>query len=81
VGTESAFDTPYSQLILRIYAATNQQGAGTQTDFAPSAGNPRYATAANVVWEQWRSEAKCRPGPTMKVSPFPTLNFAYKNFK
>jgi len=22
---------------------------------------------------QWRSEAKCRPGPTIKVPPFPPL--------
>jgi len=30
---------------------------------------------------QWRSKAKCRPGPTIKVPPFPPLKFAYKNFK
>jgi len=30
---------------------------------------------------QWRSEAKCRPGPTIKVPPFPPLKFAYKIFK
>jgi len=27
---------------------------------------------------QWRSEAKCRPGPTIKVPPFPPLKFSYK---
>ena len=30
---------------------------------------------------QWRSEAKCRPGPTIKVPAFPPLKFAYKNLK
>jgi len=30
---------------------------------------------------QCRSEAKCRPGPTTKVPPFPPLKSAYKNFK
>jgi len=30
---------------------------------------------------QWRSEAKCRPGPTIKVPLFPPLKFAYKNLK
>jgi len=30
---------------------------------------------------QWRSKAKCRPGPTIKVPSFPPLKFAYKNFK
>jgi len=27
---------------------------------------------------QWRIEAKCRPGPTLKVPPFQPLKFAYK---
>jgi len=31
-------------------------------------------------FNQWRSEAKCRPGPTIKVPPFQPLKFAYKNF-
>jgi len=31
--------------------------------------------------QQWRSEAKCRPGPSIKVPPFPPLKFAYKNLK
>jgi len=30
---------------------------------------------------QWCSKVKCRPGPTIKVAPFPPLKFAYKNFK
>ena len=30
---------------------------------------------------QWRSKAKCRPEPTIKVPPFQPLKFAYKNFK
>ena len=30
---------------------------------------------------QWRSVAKCRPGPTIKVQTFPPLKFAYKNLK
>jgi len=33
------------------------------------------------TYAQWRSEAKCRPGPTIKVLPFPPLKFADKNFK
>jgi len=37
-------------------------------------GTPLYRT-------QWRSEAKCRPEPTLKVPPFPPVKFAYKNFK
>jgi len=32
---------------------------------------------------QWRSEAKCRPGPTIKVSPFPvsTPSICLQEFK
>jgi len=30
---------------------------------------------------QWRSEAKCLPGSTIKVPPFLPLKFAYKNLK
>jgi len=33
-----------------------------------------------VYYSQWRSEAKCRPGPTIKLPPFPPLKFAFKNF-
>jgi len=33
------------------------------------------------AYNQWRSEAKCRPGPTIKVPPFPPLKFDYKNLK
>jgi len=32
----------------------------------------------NLNWNQWRSEAKCRPGPTMKVPPFPPSNLLTK---
>jgi len=32
----------------------------------------------NFALEQWPSEAKCRPGPTMKVPPFPHLKFTYR---
>jgi len=31
--------------------------------------------------DQWRSKAESRPGPTIKVPPFPPLKFAFKNFK
>jgi len=31
--------------------------------------------------KQWRSEAKCHPGPTIKVPPFPLLNFDSDNLK
>jgi len=31
--------------------------------------------------QHWRSKAKYRPGPTIKVPPFQPLKFAYKNFK
>jgi len=34
-----------------------------------------------TIPDQWRSEAKCRPGPTIEVRPFPPLKFAYKNLK
>ena len=30
---------------------------------------------------QWRRTAKCRPWPTTKLSPFPSLKFACKNLK
>ena len=30
---------------------------------------------------QWRRTAKCRPWPTIKLSPFPSLKFACKNLK
>jgi len=30
---------------------------------------------------QWRSEAKCRPGPANKVPPFPHLKFTWINSK
>jgi len=35
----------------------------------------------NPVNIQWRSKAKCRPGPTIKVPPFSPLKFPYKNFE
>jgi len=38
-------------------------------------------TSQTEMCEQWRSKAKCRPGPTKKVPPFPPLKFAYKSFK
>jgi len=31
--------------------------------------------------DQWRSMAKCGPGPTIKVPHFQSLKFTYKNFK
>jgi len=30
---------------------------------------------------QWRSGPKCRPEPTAKLPPFPSLQFAYNNLK
>jgi len=33
-----------------------------------------------VLIAQWPSEAKCGTGPTVKVTPFPTLKFANKYF-
>jgi len=37
---------------------------------------------AIILWgNQWRREAKCRQGPTIKVPPFPPLEFNYKNLK
>jgi len=43
----SQLSTPlYSQLILRIYAAMNVLGGVAKTEFAPGAGNHRYATAS-----------------------------------
>ena len=30
---------------------------------------------------QWRSAARCRPGPTTKVPPFAPLRFVYKSLK
>jgi len=43
----------------------------------------RLGTVSQETWSysQWRSEAKCRPGPTIIVSPYPSLKFAYKNLK
>ena len=35
----------------------------------------------NTPCPQWRSEAKCRLEPTIKVPPFQPLKFAYKNLK
>jgi len=34
-----------------------------------------------LTCRQWRSKAKCCPGPTIKVSPFHPLKFAYKIFE
>jgi len=36
---------------------------------------PKFAS------QQWRSDAKGRPGPTIKVPPFPPLKSAYKILK
>ena len=33
------------------------------------------------LYIQWRSDAQCRPDLTVKVPPFPTLKFGYKNLK
>ena len=35
----------------------------------------------NLIADQWRCEAKCRPGPTIKVPPFQPIKFTYKNLK
>jgi len=43
---ESAFDAPNPQLILRIHAVMNGLGGGAKAEFAPGAGNPRYATVS-----------------------------------
>jgi len=40
-----------------------------------------FIKAKNKSDKQWRSKAKCRPRPTIKVPPFPPLNFVYKNLK
>ena len=32
-------------------------------------------------WDQWRSKAKCPPGPAIKVPPLPSLKLAYKSFQ
>jgi len=40
-----------------------------------------WCTCGLLYLEQWCSEAKCRPGPTIKVRPFLPLKFAYKTLK
>jgi len=43
---------------------------------------PSQGAAAEMLPKtQWRSEAKCCQGPTIKVPPFPPFKFAYKNLK
>jgi len=39
--------------------------------------------ALHLPWacSQWRSEAKCLLGPTIKKLPFPLVKFVYKNLK
>jgi len=50
IPNTSQLSTPfYSQPSLRIYAATNGLGWGAQIDFAPGAGNLRYATACSDI--------------------------------
>ena len=34
-----------------------------------------------LVYNQWRSEAKCRPEPTITFPPFSPLKFSCKNSK
>jgi len=40
-----------------------------------------WCTCSPLDLQQWCSEAKCRPGPTIKVRPFSPLKFAYKTLK
>jgi len=40
---------------------------------APINSHCLVALRYRYVCVQWRSEAKCRPGPTIKVPPFPPL--------
>jgi len=35
----------------------------------------------NTTLLHWRSDANCRPGPTIKCFLFPLLTFAYNNIK
>jgi len=46
-------------------------------------GNDRLPKLTRgYLWcDQWHSEAKCRPGLAIKVPPFPSLKFAYKQLK
>jgi len=44
MGPSQLWAPLYTQLTLGIYAATNGLGGGAKTDFAPGAGNLRYAT-------------------------------------
>ena len=47
-----------------------------------TSGMPVVETSVKLQLDpmQWRSETKCRPGPNIKVSPFPPHKFD-KNFK
>ena len=42
---------------------------------------PEGKSNITINHTQCRSEAECRPGPTIKAPPFPPLKFVYKNVK
>jgi len=67
-------------LLFQILFARFRAGLHKILSIVPNM-SANVAVRRRLSWRQWRSEAKCRPGPTLKVPLFPPLKFAYKNLK